>query len=348
MSTSVDIFLATTNEGKRKEIERYFADLPITLHSLQSILPEVADAPETTGTVEGNAIQKAKYYATKANMLTLADDTGLFVEALDGWPGIDAALIADTPEKRNQLLLEKLKDVSEEHRKAFFQSTIVCYDPKKQQILCATGVLHGQIGLEPKSLPERGFGYDPLFIVDKENRTLAELTVDHKNAISHRGRALQKMKHLLHNYLDVRHIVAPLGIVMRDGKFLLNKRNDPGSPSVHGKWEFPGGGVEWGEQIFDNLIREVKEETGFDIEIVEGLSDPYVYAGERDGRATYQVYLLPIACRITGGELNPNDAEVMESTWVTIDEALSLEHLPINKQIIQDIAPRLQTLLDQS
>lgn len=348
MNRSVNILLATTNEGKRKEIERYFADLPVTIHSLESALPDHPPAPETTGTVEGNALQKAKYYASASGMLTLADDTGLFIDALDGWPGVDAALIADTPESRNKLILEKLSEKSMEERSAYFQSTIICYDPREEQMICATGILSGVIGYEPKTQSERGFGYDPIFIVKEENKTLAEMTIEHKNTISHRGKALQKMKHMLHNYLNVKHIVVPVGIVIKEGKMLINKRNDPANPSVHNKWEFPGGSMEWGEQINENLIREVKEETGYDVEVLESLSEPYVYAGERNGRPSYQVYLLPMACTVTGGSLDPNDAEVLESAWVSIDEALSMENVLINKQIIQDISPRLKTLLEQS
>ena len=199
MRKEIDLLLATTNPGKRQEIERYFADLPVTLHSLEKDYPDIESAPETTGTVEGNAIQKAKYYATHSGMLTLAEDTGLFIEALDGWPGVDAALIANTPEERNSLLLEKLSGKSGKDRSAYFQSTIVCYDPKQDHMLCSSGILSGTIGREPQYLLGKGFGYDPLFVVDKAGKTLAEMNPIEKNAISHRGRALSKLASWLDN-----------------------------------------------------------------------------------------------------------------------------------------------------
>ncbi len=344
MRSSRKLLLATTNPGKVKEIRRHFADLPFELVSLKEALPETPEADETTGTVEGNAIQKAKYYAHKSGMLTLADDTGLFIHGLDNWPGVDAALVGDGDGDKVTITLEKMKDITDD-RSAHFLSTVVLYDPTREQVLCSNGVLEGEIPTEPMAEGDKGFGYDPIFFVPGEGKSLAQMELDHKNTVSHRGIALMKMKHMLHNYFEPKHIVVPIAFILQDGKIFLNKRNDPGSPSVHGKWEFPGGGVEWGEQLHENLIREVKEEAGYDVEVIETLADPYVYAGERNSQPSYQVYLHPIACKVVGGELAPNDAEVLESSWFTLDEAMTLDHLPLNGDILKELRPKLERIL---
>lgn len=137
-----------------------------------------------------------------------------------------------------------------------------------------------------------------------------------------------------------RKFVAVVAVVERDGKILINLRNDPANRRAHRKWEFPGGGVEEGENIEQCLIRETKEETGFDIHI--RCMIPYVYFGAYRGRSGYgQLYVLTYLGEVIGGNLNPNQDEVLESRWVTPREALHYTLLRGNDKIIREAAKLL-------
>lgn len=137
-----------------------------------------------------------------------------------------------------------------------------------------------------------------------------------------------------------RMFVAVVAVIERDGKILINRRNDPANRRAHRKWEFPGGGVEEGEDIEQCLIRETKEESGFDIRVRQMI--PYVHFGAYRGRSGYgQLYILPYLCEMIGGNSNPNHDEVLESRWVTPREALHYTLLRGNDRIIREAAKLL-------
>ena len=133
------LLIATGNMGKAKEMKQFLADLPfdiLTVHDLD-VLP---DEPEETGsTLEENAMLKARYYAEQSGMLALADDSGFFIKALDEWPGIKAARIADTEDSRCELVIEKLKGMND--RSAQYRTAMAFYDPKQQSMYTTLGTM---------------------------------------------------------------------------------------------------------------------------------------------------------------------------------------------------------------
>lgn len=162
--------------GERYHIQS-FTDLPAPL-----------EVEETEDTLEGNAILKAKAFFAEVGIPCFADDTGLEVEALDGRPGVYSARYAgpdgDATANMN-LLLKELKD--QPNRAARFRTVIAYYDGDSLHTF--DGILEGKIGHVPRG--DQGFGYDPVFIPESSDRTLAEFSPDEKNAISHRGRAIR-------------------------------------------------------------------------------------------------------------------------------------------------------------
>ncbi|MBI4992858.1 MAG: RdgB/HAM1 family non-canonical purine NTP pyrophosphatase [Candidatus Magasanikbacteria bacterium] len=247
------ILIATTNEGKFKEIKSFLGDLPVKLVSLGDVGTKYKEPAEDQPTLEGNAILKAKYYAEKTGLISLADDGGLFVDALKAWPGVKSARIADSKSRRNELVLGKLKGKTWKKRTARFRAVLAIYDPKTKDLYLTNGETAGHI-LEKAIDSDNGFGYDPIFYVDEKKKAYVEMSVVEKNSCSHRGKALAQMKYFLRKQFGSRHIVVPLAIIIKDGKALIAKRNDPHNKKFHGTWEFPGGAVEYGETI----IMEIK------------------------------------------------------------------------------------------
>ena len=187
------IVLATSNINKVEEINAITKNLGV-----EFILPPKGFDPEETGeTFEENAYQKAKEANRLTNMPTLADDSGLCVDALDGGPGIYSARYAETAEKRIEKLLNELKDVPDEERGAKFVCAMALLDKNGEILLSTRGECHGKIGYEKKG--SNGFGYDPIFIVNGTNLSMAELSEDEKNKISHRGIALNNVTNFLQN-----------------------------------------------------------------------------------------------------------------------------------------------------
>jgi mutator protein MutT len=111
----------------------------------------------------------------------------------------------------------------------------------------------------------------------------------------------------------------PIPFIIKDKKILLNRRNDPHRPAVHGKWEFPGGTVEIGETVEQTLVREEKEETGYDIKVIASFGKVELRT-VLGGRLDYQVYLIPYVCKIIGGHGKPNNNEVLEVKWFNIEK----------------------------
>jgi len=188
------ILIATKNQGKIKEIKAELRDFEVEVIGLSDVdLPDDYDVEEPAMTMEGNAIIKAMTYGNNLRLLILAEDAGLEVDALDGRPGVFSARYATgTDEDRYLKLLKEMKDVPDEKRGAQFRAVIAIYDPINGKIRTCEGIYRGKIIREPKG--QQGFGYDPIFLNEETNKTNAEMSLEEKNKVSHRGKALQKAK----------------------------------------------------------------------------------------------------------------------------------------------------------
>jgi XTP/dITP diphosphohydrolase len=194
-----DLLVATTNLHKLEEYRAIFSDLPYRLLSLRDLRLDM-DVEETGSTFEENAVLKAHAYAQASGLLTLADDSGLEIDAMGGAPGIFSARFAgkDTPyEERFRLILERLNGLPVEQRSARFRCAITLAEPSGYT-RTVEGIIEGVIADAPRG--EGGFGYDPIFLVPEIGMTTAELSADDKNRISHRGRAAQLARILLKNW----------------------------------------------------------------------------------------------------------------------------------------------------
>jgi len=186
----VEILLATRNEGKVREIRALTADRPWRWRDLR----EFADVPravEEATTFAENARHKALHYAAHTSLPTLADDSGLEVDALDGAPGVHSARYAGSPRddaRNNRKLVEALRDVPPSRRTARFVCVMAFARPG-EVIAEARGAVEGCIVDTPRG--DNGFGYDPHFWLPGRGCTMAELTTDDKNRISHRAAALR-------------------------------------------------------------------------------------------------------------------------------------------------------------
>jgi XTP/dITP diphosphohydrolase len=186
------LVFATNNQHKLQEIKQLLDD-SIELLSLNDINC-TDDIPENQETLEGNASEKSFYIFNKYNLNCFADDTGLEIEALDGEPGVYSARYAGeerSSDKNMNLVLEKLDKIK--NRKARFRTVIsLVIDGQETQF---EGVVNGQILEEKKGTT--GFGYDPVFQPEESNHSFAEMSMEEKNRISHRGRAVQKLVEFL-------------------------------------------------------------------------------------------------------------------------------------------------------
>lgn len=185
---TMKIVFASNNKNKIQEIKN---QLPkeIELVSLEDI-GCFEDIPETAETIEGNAILKANYVTERYNLPCFADDTGLEIEALNNEPGVYSARYAGEQRDSNDNMdkvLEKLMDI--ENRKAQFK-TVIALNLNDEQYLF-TGIVKGNIGIE--KVGNDGFGYDPIFTPENHSITFAEMDLNQKNEISHRGRAVKQL-----------------------------------------------------------------------------------------------------------------------------------------------------------
>ncbi len=203
------ILVATTNKGKLKEFRKLFSEFGIEILSLDD-MPEKISVEETGTTFLENAIQKAKTYALHYKIPTIAEDSGLEIDALVGYPGVYSARfysieefggvepVEDSKDKANIKKVLRLMEGVED-RKARFVSVVVFYMPRDFG-LWAEGYCYGEITQEP--IGEGGFGYDPIFKPEGYEKTMAQMTPEEKNAISHRGKAVKKLINLLKRCLD--------------------------------------------------------------------------------------------------------------------------------------------------
>ena len=191
------LVLASGNPGKLREIEALLA--PLAIEVIPQTKLGIAEAEEPHDSFLDNALAKARHASRAAGLPALADDSGLSVPALGGDPGVHSAYYAgrdgsreERDRRNNEKLLRNLKD----DRRAYYTCVMVLVkDPDDREPLVAEGRWHGEIARVPRGA--NGFGYDPLFFVPALDKTAAELEPVHKNRISHRGLALQKLAALL-------------------------------------------------------------------------------------------------------------------------------------------------------
>lgn len=192
----MDILIATGNKGKVKELKQLLSKFPLNLKNLDDF-QNIKEVEETGKTFAENAILKAKGYAIQTNMWTIADDSGLEVEALDGRPGVYSARFAG----ENCTALENIKKLLKEmngktNRNAKFVCSIAISNEKGEILHLTDGTCKGKINDKPKGT--KGFGYDPIFIPNGFDKTLAEVSEELKNKISHRRDALNKIFEIFH------------------------------------------------------------------------------------------------------------------------------------------------------
>lgn len=190
------LLLATNNQGKVREYRELLVDVCLELVTPAAEGLELA-VEETGTSFEENACLKARAFAASSNLLTLADDSGLEVDALNGEPGVFSARYAGenaTDAGRVEFLLSRLKSVPWEKRTARFRCIIGLAEPGGQIDICS-GECPGLITFAPAG--DLGFGYDPIFFLPDFGKTMAELTPQEKNRISHRGRAARKAAEFL-------------------------------------------------------------------------------------------------------------------------------------------------------
>ncbi|HEX8922261.1 MAG TPA: RdgB/HAM1 family non-canonical purine NTP pyrophosphatase [Pyrinomonadaceae bacterium] len=192
-----ELLIATTNKGKIVELRSLLASSPLRLRSLEGF-PEIEDVEETGTTFADNSALKASAYASQTGLWTLADDSGLEVDALGGAPGVFSARYGGeglNDAQRVELLLEKLSGCAEQERSARFICVIAIADPQGQIVNLSTGRCEGQIALAPRGTG--GFGYDPVFIPSGFAQTFGELPPEIKKSISHRALALDGARSFL-------------------------------------------------------------------------------------------------------------------------------------------------------
>ncbi len=192
------LILASNNAKKLRELRELFADSGVEVLSQREAGCNFG-AAETGSTFEENAYLKAISVTDMTGMPAVADDSGLCVDALDGAPGVHSARFTgnhdDSDEVRNRFLLERMKDA--EQRSARFVSCICCTLPNGD-VIRARGECEGEILFSPRG--ENGFGYDPIFLVKATGRSMAELSAEEKNNISHRAVALRRFLEELRDY----------------------------------------------------------------------------------------------------------------------------------------------------
>jgi XTP/dITP diphosphohydrolase len=196
-----EVLLATRNNGKVREIRKILKGMGVKIQSLHD-LPEATEVKEDGSSFAENALKKARFYAALSGKLTNSDDSGVEVEALKGQPGVYSARYAGagaSDHDNNQKLLKEMEGIPASRRGAWFRCTIAVVSPEGKEVV-AEGSCKGTIGF--KEAGKRGIGYDPLFILPQYGKTMAQFTLEEKNKISHRGKALRKLRRIIRSFLD--------------------------------------------------------------------------------------------------------------------------------------------------
>lgn len=192
----MQLLLASNNKGKLKEIQSLLADLPIRLLVPRDLGLKI-EIDETGSTYRENAAMKARAFSNAAGLISLADDSGLEVEALGGAPGLHSARFSPMPgaddADRRRFLLTKLDDLPRPW-KARFHCTTAIANPRGE-VRFSEGYCEGEI--IPEERGEGGFGYDPIFLLPKYGKTMAELDLEEKNRLSHRAKAVRAARTVL-------------------------------------------------------------------------------------------------------------------------------------------------------
>ena len=196
----MDLIISTSNKNKLREFKELLQEFPFTILSLEDF-PQIPPIVEDGKTFYENALKKATTVAQRTGKLTIADDSGIEVEALGRKPGVTSARFAGedaSDDENNAKLLKDLEAVPPEKRGACFKCVLVAA-PAEGKTSFVEGECKGTIIHEPRG--EHGFGYDPLFLVPEFKKTFSEITPEEKNKISHRACALRKLLEILPQYL---------------------------------------------------------------------------------------------------------------------------------------------------
>jgi len=196
----IKLLFATTNRNKVKEISALVLDAPITFISLNDIA-SIPPVEENGVTFSENALKKASFAAKHTKMIAVSDDSGLVIPFLNNEPGIHSSRFGgeDLPyDRKMAIILDRMKSAEPNERHAYFACAIACVAPNGKTIT-TEAKCHGTIALAPSG--KLGFGYDPIFIPNDYNETMAELPIEMKNAISHRGQAFRKLIEQLPDFL---------------------------------------------------------------------------------------------------------------------------------------------------
>ena len=195
----MEIIVATKNRGKVKEIRKALKGLGLKIYSLKDF-SDIPEIEEDGKSFTENALKKARFYSKYFGKLTLADDSGLEVDALKGFPGVYSARYAGegaSDRENNQKLLREMETIRISKRGASFKCVMaMVFQDGKEAVI--EGSCRGRIGF--RETGKKGFGYDPLFILPQYGKTMAQLTVEEKNRVSHRGKALRKLKRLISKF----------------------------------------------------------------------------------------------------------------------------------------------------
>lgn len=190
------VVLATNNRAKISELKELLGGLPVEILPVSAVLPELTPIHDETGTFQDNAVQKALAVSSRVKLLTLADDAGLEVDALAGRPGVRSARFAKegaTDAENNAAVLAALEDVEDDERAARFRCALALVDPWGSEApFVSEGRCEGTIARQTRG--GGGFGYDPLFLVNGYDRTMAELGEEERRLISPRARAMEAMR----------------------------------------------------------------------------------------------------------------------------------------------------------
>ncbi len=195
----LELLLATKNLGKVKEFKRLLKGSGFRIFSLNDF-QNVPEVNEDGKSYKENALKKARFFSKYFNKLTVADDSGIEVDVLGGKPGHRSARYAGQKAssfENNQKLLKRLNGIPLSKRGATFRCVLAMVSPEGRELV-VEATCRGRIGF--KEVGKRGFGYDPIFYLPRYKKTMAQLTIEEKNMISHRGKALRKLKKLLSKF----------------------------------------------------------------------------------------------------------------------------------------------------
>ncbi len=190
------LLVATKNKGKIKEIKQILSDLPLNLITIPE--SDNDNVKENGSSYLENALKKARQFAQKYNLPTIADDSGLEIDALKGEPGVKSARFLGEGASFDEKMSKILELMSDAHKRtARFKTVAVLYLPKEDKYFATEGKVEGEILRKPEKKEGSGFGYDPIFMPDGFNESFSMLGEGIKNKISHRSKALMKMKEII-------------------------------------------------------------------------------------------------------------------------------------------------------